>query len=228
MEKMTNKVKNTERGRFFSSWSGGKDSCLAFFKAKEAGFEPSILFTALDSDGISTRAHGFEKDIVEKQAEMMGVDIYTVAAGWGKYEGKLLEFMKMVKSKGVDYGVFGDIDLESHRVWLENICKKADIKPIFPLWNMEREKVVKEFLENGFKTRIAACKKEYRMEDLLGKDLNFDTIEELKKRNIDVAGENGEFHTIVYSGPIFIKNIEIEECGTVENEKNIIKKYRVK
>lgn len=217
----------SETKKFFSSWSGGKDSSLAFLKAKHLGYKPKALFTALDSDGISTRAHGFEKDIIEKQAQSMGVKSYTFKAGWGEYEDKLLYFMDDIRKKGIKYGVFGDIDLISHRVWIENVCKKADIKPIFPLWNMEREQVVLKFLELGFKAKIVACKKDKNLASILGKELNIELIEELKKKNIDIAGENGEFHTIVYSGPIFKENLKLIKSRKIENEKNIIMKYKI-
>ncbi|MDO5707072.1 MAG: diphthine--ammonia ligase [Andreesenia angusta] len=214
--------------KFFSSWSGGKDSCLAFFKAKKLGYSPKYLFTAFDSDGKSTRAHGLGEDIVREQAKQLSLELYIANAGWGRYEEKLLEFMRKAKEDGVDYGVFGDIDLASHREWLERVCEKACIIPIFPLWGMKRIDVVKEFIDLGFKAKIAAYKNEYDLKDYVNTNLDNNIIDEFIKMGIDPAGENGEYHTIVYAGPIFKKDLDIEREKFIINDKNTIVKYKLK
>lgn len=216
-----------ENKKFFSSWSGGKDAALAFLKAKNAGYQPEILFTALDADGEKTRAHGFGQEIILAQSSLMKIDSYRVQAGWGKYESKLLEFMLVAKKNNIEFGVFGDIDLDAHREWLENVCSKADIKPIFPLWGMKREDVVREFVLSGFKARVVACRKDLKEYNILGREFDDDFISEMIKLGIDPAGENGEFHTIVYDGPVFTDRLNLKQIGFEENDKSIIAKFEI-
>ncbi len=216
-----------ENKKFFSSWSGGKDAALAFLKAKNAGYQPSKLFTALDKCGEKTRAHGFGQEIIEAQSVLMDIDSVRVDAGWGKYESKLLKFMMEAKEENIDYGVFGDIDLVAHREWIENVCLKAGIKPLFPLWGIKRADVVKEFVSSGFKAMIVACKKELKEYNILGREFDNEFISEMMELGIDPAGENGEFHTIVYDGPIFTEKLNIKQTGIEENEKSIIAKIKI-
>lgn len=215
-------VKSDEiRGSFFSSWSGGKDSTLAFFKAAKEGLVPAKLFTVFDADGSKSRAHGFGKDIVALQSEALGVESRIESAGWGEYEEKLVEFMKDCKRSGIGYGVFGDIDLLAHREWLERVCGRAGIEPLFPLWNMDRKKVVEEFIESGFKAMVVSCRKDCGCESFLGRELDMALVAEMESRGIDVAGENGEYHTVVLDGPLFDHKIEVEVAGRCETEKSV-------
>jgi uncharacterized protein (TIGR00290 family) len=118
----------------------------------------------------------------------------------------------------VEIGVYGDIDLEPHLKWIEQVCSTAQIQPYEPLWRMDRPSVVREFLSLGFKARIIAVKQDVMDPSFLGRTLNTKVVSEMEKSGIDSSGEGGEFHTVVTDGPILSSSIllettEIESCN---------------
>ena len=120
---------------FVCSWSGGKDSCYALMKAKQMGFNPTVLLNVLNEQGEISRSHGIPKMVLEKQAEMLGLPLYAVPASWETYETTFVENLQLLKQKyQLTHGVFGDIDLEAHREWEEKVCERAGINPVLPLW----------------------------------------------------------------------------------------------
>jgi len=188
---------------FFSSWSGGKDSCLAFYYAVQAGGKPCYLFTMLSEEGERSKSHGLPLRILEQQAASLGVPLITVAASWEDYEKVFIGQLREFKAKGVEVGVFGDIDLEEHRQWQENACAAAGMKAYLPLWGKSRQKVVTELVDLGFQAVIVAVNEEIMDRSYLGRVLDKQLMLKLAADGIDVAGENGEFHTIVTNGPLF-------------------------
>ena len=111
---------------------------------------------------------------------------------------------------GADSCVFGDIDIEEHKYWNEERCKSAGLSCILPLWQQEREELVREMLSVGFKAMIKIVQSSKLDESFLGQDLTITLIEKMKAAGIDVCGENGEYHTFVYGGPIFSHPISLE------------------
>lgn len=188
---------------FFCSWSGGKDSCLAFYYAVQAGGKPCRLFTMLSEEGDHSKSHGLPLRILEQQAASLGVPLITVAASWEDYEKVFIGQLREFKAEGIEVGVFGDIDLEEHRQWQENACAAAGMKAYLPLWGKSRQKVVTEFVDLGFQAVIVAVNEEKMDRGYLGRVLDKQLMLKLAADGIDVAGENGEFHTIVTNGPLF-------------------------
>ena len=131
----------------------------------------------------------------------------------------LLYLLLQVKdSLGIDSCVFGDIDLEPHRKWCTERCKEAGIEADFPLWQENREKLVYEFIDSGFKTVIKNVKLECIGEDFLGKVLTREVVKDIKETGSDPCGENGEYHTFVYDGPIFNHPIKFQYLNIIKNE----------
>ena len=188
---------------FFCSWSGGKDSCLAFYYAVQAGGKPCYLFTMLSEEGERSKSHGLPLRILEQQAASLGVPLVTGAASWEDYERVFVGQLREFKAKGIEVGVFGDIDLEEHRQWQENACAAAGMKAYLPLWGKSRQKVVTELVDLGFQAVIVAVNEEIMDRSYLGRVLDKQLMLKLAADGIDVAGENGEFHTIVTNGPLF-------------------------
>ncbi|MGC8821044.1 MAG: diphthine--ammonia ligase [Fervidobacterium sp.] len=201
----------------FSSWSGGKDSALALNRVlKEVG-KVDILFTMLDETCERTRAHGLPKSIIQRQAESIGAKSITKCASWETYESEFLKFLEEHAQNGV--GIFGDIDLQEHKDWVERVCSTYNVKALEPLWFEEREKLLEEFLALGFKAIIIAVKNGF--EQLLGLELHkLETIKLIEKLGSDLSGENGEYHTIVYDGPIFNFPIQFKISGQYKTDKN--------
>lgn len=200
----------------FVSWSGGKDSALCFYRGLREVGRIDAIFTMFDESCERTRAHGLPQDVIKAQAESLGVKMFYGCASWKDYESRFSEFLERYARGGI--GIFGDIDLEDHKRWVENICGRYNVKPIEPLWLEDREKLIREFLDLGFKAKIIAVKKDFEV--LLGRDLQDpSTIDILKSMdNIDICGEKGEYHTVVYDGPIFRKPIDLRFSEIYEKD----------
>jgi len=203
-----------------SSWSGGKDSCLACYKAMKSGYRAGYLLNFISNQYKRCCFHGIEADLLNLQAELIGIPLIQkeVSPDMEKYETEFKEAVLDIKSKGIQGMIFGDIYLEEHKQWVERVCKDLDIVPIEPLWGNSPLEIVEEFIDLGFKAIVVSCKADIFGKDFIGKYLDKDILQELKMRNICPCGENGEFHTFVTDGPMFKRRIEILESEPVLKE----------
>ncbi len=200
---------------FFCSWSGGKDSCLALHRAIQRGGEPKYLLTMMVKDGTKSRAHGLPKGLFEAQAHSLGIPLEFRSTSRSEFRSVMIATLRELKEKGVEFGVFGDIDLEQHLEWVEGVCSSAKIQPYEPLWQLNRQRVVRDFLNLGFKALIIAVKHDVMDPAYLGSMLNRECAMELEKSGIDSSGEGGEFHTVVTDGPIFSSPIQLKINDTI-------------
>jgi len=201
-----------------SSWSGGKDSCLACYKAMKKGYRIRHLLNFVSRDSGRCCFHGIEKDLVRLQTELIGIPLTQkeVTADMKEYER---EFKEAVSGfKDIDSMVFGDIYLDEHKDWVERVCKDLGIMPIESLWGKDPFDVAEEFVDLGFKSIVVSCQADKFERDFVGRVVDRDLINELKAKNICPCGENGEFHTFVIDGPIFKKRIEILDSQPVFKE----------
>jgi len=206
--------------KLISSWSGGKDSCLALFKAIQKGYEISILLNFISEEYKRCCFHGVSNELMNIQSEAIQIPIVqkSVPADMKEYETQFKLAVNELKKRKIQGMVFGDIYLEEHKSWVDRVCNDIEITPFEPLWNLTAEKVVKEFIDIGFKAIVISAKADLFEEDFLGREINYDLISEIKKKNICCCGENGEFHTFVYDGPIFKKKIIINETEKILKE----------
>ncbi|MCL6614408.1 MAG: diphthine--ammonia ligase [Firmicutes bacterium] len=203
---------------FFCSWSGGKDSALALYYALRQGGAPRCLLTMLDETGARSHSHRLPRSLLEKQGESLGLPVVFRAASWSGYEAEFLAALREIEAKGVQAGVFGDIDLESHRAWVHRTCAAAGITPYHPLWKRARRELLEEFIRLGFKATIVAVDGRRLDRDFLGRDLDPSTLADLERAGIDPAGEEGEYHTVVTNGPIFAFQVRVREKGRVGHD----------
>lgn len=187
----------------FVSWSGGKDSCLALFRAMSQGYKPKMLFTMFSIENDVSSAHRLNEDIIKAQVNALDLESTIGRAKFEDYEAVFVRNLEAFKSQDIQYGIFGDIDLDEHRKWEETVCEKAQMTAVLPLWQEDRKKLVKEFIDLGFKARIVVVNKTMMSPEFLGRDLSHELLEEIEKTGADVCGENGEYHTVVYDGPLF-------------------------
>ncbi len=157
--------------RIFASWSGGKDCCLALYRAKASGMEVRYLANMVTEDGQRSCSHGISAAVIKKQAEALGIPIVQRPTTSDTYRDVFIKMLQDFKQEGIEGGVFGDIDFDPHREWIEKICAEAGITPHLPLWQESQKKLMEEFIDAGFQAVVVAVKA-----DLLGKE---------------VAGENG-------------------------------------
>jgi diphthine-ammonia ligase len=187
----------------FCSWSGGKDSSLALYKAIESGNIPCFLLTMMIETGDRSRSHGIPKSVLERQSKCLNIPIRFCSTSWPLYTENFLKELAFFKSSSIELGVFGDIDIESHRKWVQSNCYKEGITALLPLWNADRSDLLNNLIKTGFQAEIIAVKEGVLSPDYLGRTLDAAMIEEFRTLDIDICGEAGEYHTIVTDGPIF-------------------------
>ena len=216
---MKNWIDGAENKKFIASYSGGKDSTLALYKAMKKGKALGII-VMMEEDGERSRAHSLFLDILKAQGEAIGLPVFSGNANWENYEKVFVEILKEVKKLGAEVLVTGDIDVPEKDCWHERVVHNVGLELGIPLWKMNHREVVEEFISLGFITKIITIdtKQGMKKEDL-GRILTFDYMKELENRGIDPCGESGEFHTVVIDGPIFKEKIKVKEKEIIEDGK---------
>jgi diphthine-ammonia ligase len=216
---------------FIASWSGGKDSTAALYRALSAGIEVSYLLNVISEDGRRSMSHGLDPGLIAAQAEAIGIPIVQVKASWDSYEADFKKTIRELKPStstgsgqaGIEGMVFGDIDLQEHRDWVERVCKELGIQPILPLWGLGRERILNDFINEGFEAIIVTVKADILGDEWLGRRVNIQFLEDLStikdEMGLDLCGENGEYHTFVTNGPLFKQRIEILSSQKVLRDK---------
>ncbi|MCM8791362.1 MAG: diphthine--ammonia ligase [Candidatus Omnitrophica bacterium] len=194
-----------------ASWSGGKDSCLACYKAMCGGYDIKYLLNFISREYRRCCFHGVEEDLLKLQAQAIGIPLVqkAVTADMKEYEKEFKEAVAGLSSQDIGSIVFGDIYLADHASWVERVCGELEIKPVEPLWDEHPAKVLEEFIDAGFKAVIVSCQAEKLGEEFVGKCLEKNMVKEFEARGVCPCGENGEFHTLVVDGPIFRQKIEL-------------------
>jgi uncharacterized protein (TIGR00290 family) len=199
---------------FLFTWSGGKDSALAFYELqKNSKSRILALLTTVTEDYKRTSMHGVRESLLEKQTASLGVPLDKVyiskECSNEEYEAMMNERLILYKSRGVSSVVFGDIFLEEIRSYREANLSKLEMKGIFPLWRANTNELASTFVELGFKAVVTCIDSEKLDQKYVGCEYNKRLIDELPE-GVDRCGENGEFHTFVYDGPIFRDKIHIK------------------
>lgn len=203
--------------RFTFSWSGGKDSALAFHIAKEQGHEPASLIHILNEKGSNARAHDLPFFILQQQALRMGLPLLAEPASWEDYTGVFVKnLVSTQKQHQVDSIVFGDIDLQYHLDWEEKVAIYANLKAYWPLKHQSRLTVAKKIIEAGIRAVIISVQ-DHLSPEWLGKEFNNETLSQLINAGIDPCGEDGSFHTLVYDAPFFSEPL-IFSLGSIRQE----------
>ena len=218
MSKSGMDVENLASKDFFSSWSGGKDSCLALYKAIQQGGRPRCLLTMFEGDGSRSKSHGLPLGVIEAQAKALSIPSLVGSASWGEYEEVFLARLADLKEQGLNDGVFGDIDLVPHRQWVEKVCGKHGVTPHLPLWQRGRRELLGDFIDSGFVAVIVVVKDDRLDASFLGRQLDWQTVSDLENAGVDACGEEGEYHTVVSGGPIFSNDLNVKYGDVVHNE----------
>lgn len=205
------------REKVIVSWSGGKDSALTLYKLlnnpkyQVVGLL-SVLFKHTDGKEY-IGMYMIEKSIIKQQSEKIGIHLYTISyTDINSYQNKMHVFLEWCVSKKILHIAFGDIHLQHLRDKREQQLATVGMRAIFPLWNMQPEKIIKEFFELKFKAIIVNVDTQYLNKEILGTELNKKILDH---KNIDICGENGEYHTLVYDGPIFNSAVNYKLTDTI-------------
>lgn len=195
------------------SWSGGKDSAFALWKLlNDNRYEVFRLNTTLGKQTRRVGMHGIHEDLIESQAESLGLPLdriyYPASGDNAAYEQALKTYLNSLESEGIRHVAFGDIFLEDLRKYREDKLAELGFSAIFPLWKINTLDLVNDFIRAGFKTKICAADADLISKDQVGMDFSPEFLESLPVE-VDPCGENGEFHSFCYAGPIFKKPLNI-------------------
>jgi uncharacterized protein (TIGR00290 family) len=196
------------------SWSGGKDSTMALHALLESGrYEIVSLLTTVSEQYGRVSHHGVRVELLEQQAAALGLRLhklylYQDHCSMEDYEAVMEKAMLEYKEKNVLTVAFGDIFLEDLRQYRERNLAKVGMKAIFPIWHRDTSEIVRTFIGLGFKAYLTCVDGEKLGEEFAGRPIDAELIRELPD-GVDPCGENGEFHSYVYDGPIFQRPVEV-------------------
>lgn len=199
------------------SWSGGKDSAFAFYElSSNENIEIAGLLTTFREGG-TIPMHEVGKELIECQAEKLGFPLIPVylpeKADNGVYERRLAGKLNEFKRKGIEKVVHGDIFLEDVRQYRDEQLNQIGMEGFYPLWGKRTDVLADQFVGAGFRAIVTCIDTNVLSRNLIGREYNHEFLKELPK-GIDPCGENGEFHTFVFDGPIFSDPIGFEEGDT--------------
>lgn len=215
-------MKNYRGKKFIASYSGGKDSTLAIYRAIQQEMAPIELVTTYNTDRKQSWFHGIPRDLLDKISEEIQIPITLMETSGEQYTVNFEAYLKTAKEKGAEVCVFGDIDLEEHLNWCTDRCKAAGLEAYFPLWKESRKNLVYEFIDSGFKTIITVVDTSRLGQEFVGKVLDRQVTEEIEKSGADICGEDGEYHTFAYDGPLFRHPVEFTKGSVTRSDKYAI------
>ena len=196
------------------NWSSGKDSALALYKTlQNPEIEIACLLTSVNQQYQRISMHGVRVGLLQQQAESIGLPLEIMLIPemptMEVYEKVMRETLAKLKNQGVTHSIFGDIFLEDLRKYREVKLAEIDFEGIFPLWKIPTLELIQEFIGLGFKTIVVCVNERFLNKSFVGRVIDQHFINDLPE-NVDVCGENGEFHTFTFDGPIFSEPIAFE------------------
>src|SRR5579864_1790352 len=206
----------------YMNWSGGKDSSLCLYKVMQSkNYNIQYLLTSVNKTHNRISMHGVRVSLLKKQAEEIGIPLKMIELpeqpGMEEYEAEMKKSVDEMKNEGIHDALFGDIFLEDLKVYREKQLAMLGITPHFPLWKISTKKLMDEFLDLGFKAIIVCVNEKFLDKSFCGRIIDQAFVKDLPE-NVDVCGENGEFHSYVFDGPIFKKPIEFQKGDIVYRE----------
>jgi uncharacterized protein (TIGR00290 family) len=206
----------------FINWSGGKDCTLALYHVlKEKKYNVEFLFTTVSQEFERVSMHGVRKELITRQRFSLTIPsrkLYLPSStSHEMYNERMKHEMSLMKQRGITNAIFGDIFLEDLRVFREKQMESVGMKCIFPLWKRESKELAKEFIDLGFKAIVVCVSGDKLDKSFAGRLFDESFIADLPP-DVDVCGENGEFHTFVFDGPIFINPVKFLMGETVHKE----------
>jgi len=185
------------------------------YRAVTQGSAVRLLVTMMIEDGTRSRSHGIRRELLEAQAEALGVPMLLVPTSWEQYDTSFQHAVASAKGAGCQVGIFGDIDIDSHREWVERVCALEGCTALLPIWHHDRDVHLSDLLRLGFKAVVVAVRDGVLPPQLLGRVVDSDLLAIFQQSPVDLAGEGGEYHTFVVDGPTFRRPVPIEVGPTV-------------
>lgn len=203
----------------FLNWSGGKDSALCLHYAAQQGLSFNRLLTAVNAGTGRIAMHGVPRALLETQAAALGkaLSVLELPAqpGMDEYERLLLNKHAELKTQGYDTAAYGDLFLEDLKAYRLRQLARAGLESLFPLWGMDTTELLRQFIELGFKAVIVAVNENRLPRSFCGRTLDAAFLRDLPP-GVDPCGENGEYHSFVYDGPVFLRPVDFRTGAVVQ------------
>jgi uncharacterized protein (TIGR00290 family) len=204
------------------SWSGGKDSCLALNELLASReFRVEALLTTVTRDYGRISMHGVRTALLERQAESLGFPLQQVfiskAATNTEYESCMAEALSAFRNHGIETVAFGDLFLEDIKSYRDRFLALHGMTGLYPIWQRHTGTAIRDFIVAGFKAVIVCVDPRQLDPAFAGRMIDDKLLSELSPR-CDPCGENGEFHTFVFDGPIFEKPVRFVKGDTVSRD----------
>jgi uncharacterized protein (TIGR00290 family) len=200
--------------RTLLSWSSGKDSAWSLYLLRnQTDCEVVGLLTTFNQEANRVAMHGVRRSLVEAQAKAAGVPLWDVdlpsPCSNADYEIIMKETCKSAVQEGIDYIAFGDLFLSDIRAYRQKQLEKTGLQPIFPVWGMPTRELAVSMIESGVRAKLTCIDSKLLAPEFAGREFNEQLLSDLPPE-IDPCGENGEFHTFVYAGPMFERDLPVE------------------
>lgn len=204
----------------YINWSGGKDASFALWQLQQEGtYDIRYLFTTLSEAHRRVSMHGVREVLLDEQAKQTGIELVKALlpenASMEDYNSIMRDRLSRFRAEGVQQAVFGDIFLEDLRAYRETQLSQADMQGVFPLWKKDSTELIKDFIAAGFKAIIVCVNAKYLPASFAGRLIDEAFLADLPA-GVDPCGENGEFHSFVFDGPIFKAPVPFKVGETVE------------
>ncbi len=196
----------TELPKVYMNWSSGKDASLALYYLQKRSHRVDKLVTSVSLLNDRVSMHGLRRTLLEQQAGATGLDLQIVelpeSPSMEDYNRTMRKAVAKLRTEGYAHCGFGDIFLEDLRAYREAQLGPHGIKCHFPLWKKDTRALISDFINRGFKAVIICANVGLLDKSFVGREIDGNLINDLPT-NVDPCGENGEFHTFCYDGPIF-------------------------
>jgi len=218
--------------RILLSWSSGKDSAWALHVLRQRrDCEIVGLLTTLNSEFDRVAMHGTRRAVLEAQAKAAALPLWDVPLPWpcsnADYEARMREVCGRAVAEKIDGVAFGDLFLEEVRAYRETQLRDTELQPLFPLWQMPTTTLAREMIGGGLRAKLTCVDTQQLSQDFVGRDFDERLLNELPG-TVDPCGERGEFHTCVYSGPMFHFPIDLEPGEIVIRDRFAFADFLVK
>jgi len=206
----------------YFNWSSGKDASMGLYHLQNSGkYEVSLLSTSINEELDRVTMHGLRRSLLERQADSLGIPLRLIKLPLNtdmETYGKLMEKeINHLKQNGYTHAAFGDIFLEDLKAYRDKMLAEVNIEGVYPIWKKDTKELALELIELGFKAKLVCINNDLLDDSFLGATIDHEFLDRLPK-NVDPCGENGEFHTFCYDGPIFTQPVSFEEGDVVTRE----------
>lgn len=203
-------------------WSGGKDSALALAAAlADAALRVEALLTTVTAGYERISMHGVRRTLLEDQAAAAGLPLEQVRippqASNGAYEAAMRALLLRYKERGVRRVIFGDLFLEEVRAYRERQLAQIEMRGLYPLWRKDTRALARDFIAQEFKAILVCVDPKQLDPAFCGREFDEQLLQDLPT-SADPCGENGEFHTFVYDGPIFRRPLRVTRGEVVRRD----------